>query len=84
MMIVHEYFSIAYSSTLWILDSGATTHVCASIQDLEQSKRLADDEMVLKVANGARVTSTAIDTVSLILSHGQSLVLNDCLCTSSI
>jgi len=84
MMIVYEYFSIAYSSTLWILDSKATTYVCAFIQDLEQSRRLVDDEIVLKVANGARVAATTIGIVSLILSHGHSLVLNDCLCEPGV
>ena len=84
MMIVHEYFSIAYSSTLWILDSRATTHICASIQDMERNRRLTDDEIVLKVTNETRVAATTIGIVSLILSHGHSLVLNDCLCEPGV
>ena len=61
-----------------MLDSGSSAHLCTSMQDLEESRRLRDGEMILRIGNGARVTAVAVETYPLRLSLGLDLVLRDC------
>ena len=48
------------------------------MQDLEESRRLRDGEMILRIRNGARVAVVAVETYPLRLLLGLDLVLRDC------
>ena len=71
--------SITVYSASWILDSGATAHICVLNQGLERSRKLGEREMVIKVGSGHSVAATNIGSTSLILSSGHKLSLDDCL-----
>ena len=66
------------SASSWMLDSSSSAHLCTSMQDLEDSRRLRDGEMILHVKNGAKVATVAVKTYPLRLPSGLDLVLKDC------
>ena len=77
MFILESNLTISSASS-WMLDSGSSAHLCTSMQDLEESRRLRDGDMILRIRNGARVAAVAIGTYPLRLSLGLDLVLRDC------
>ena len=76
MLIIKSNLTISSASS-WVLDSGSSTHLCTSMQDLEESRRLRDGEMILRIENGARVATVAVETYPLRLPLGLHLVLRD-------
>ena len=76
MLILESNLTISSASS-WVLDSGSSAHLCTSMQDLEESKRLRNGEIILRIENGARVTAVAVGTYPLRLSLGLSLILKD-------
>ena len=61
-----------------MLDSGSSAHLCTSMQDLEESRRLRDGDMILRIGNETRVAAVAVGTYPLRLPLGLDLVLRDC------
>ena len=59
-----------------IIDSGATNHICSSLQMLSSSRELADGEFMMIVGNGAEVLAKADEVVRLELGN-KFLVLNN-------
>ena len=55
-MLVIESNLMISSTSNWVLDSSFSTYLCTSMQDLEDSRRLKDGEMILCIKNGARIT----------------------------
>ncbi len=53
------------SSTAWVLDIGASFHICTSIQELTSSRVLGRDEVNLKIGNGASVAAKVVGSTSL-------------------
>ena len=45
------------SSNAWILDTGASSHICSSFQDLASERGLRPNEVTLKLGNGASVAT---------------------------
>ena len=64
MLVIESNFTISFASS-WVLDSGSSAHLCTSMQDLEESKRLRDGEMILCIRNGARVAAVTVGTYPL-------------------
>ena len=54
----------------WIVDSGATNHVCCSMQMFDSATELADGDYTMRVGNGAMVSAKAMGEVRL------SLIIN--------
>ena len=77
MLILESNLTISSASS-WVLDSGSSAHLCTSMQGLEESRRLRDGEMILRIRNEARVTAVAVETYPLRLPLGLDLVLRDC------
>ena len=77
-MLVIESNLMIFSTSSWVLDSGSSAHLCTSMQSLEESRRLRDGEMILRVGNGARVAAVTVGTYPLRLLLGLDLVLRDC------
>lgn len=77
-LILKTNMSVSSAST-WVLDSGASSHICNSMQDLVGSRRLSKGEVTLRVGNGANVAALAIGTCCLTLPSRSSLELSGCL-----
>ena len=53
------------SDDSWIIDSGATNHVCSSLQLLTKARKLRAKEFTLRVGNGESVSAEAVGEVRL-------------------
>ena len=60
MLIIESNLTVSSASS-WVLDSGSSAHLCTSMQDREESRRLRDGEMILCIENGARVAAVAVE-----------------------
>ena len=45
------------SSNAWVLDTDASSHICLSLHDLVNERRLRPNEVTLKLRNGASVAA---------------------------
>ena len=68
----------------WVLDTECASHVCNKLQVLKRHKMLAKGEVDLRMGNGAKVATVAIEEVNLKLASGHSLVLDICYYVPSI
>ena len=64
MLILESNLTISSASS-WVLDSGSCAHLCTSMQDLEESRRLRDGKMILRIGNRARVAAVIVGTYPL-------------------
>ena len=60
----------------WIVDSGATNHVCSSLQMLSSSRELADRDVTMRVDSGEVVSAKAVGVAPLNFRN-KFLVLNN-------
>ena len=58
--------------------TGAVAHVCNSKQGLRNKRKLAKDEVTMRVGNGSKVNVIAVGTLPLHLPSGLVLNLNKC------
>ena len=70
------------STSTWIVDSGATDHVCNSLQGFRKTRRLSKGEHGLRVGNGARVWAEAVGDLELSFDCNRILFLKDILYVS--
>jgi len=75
-LLVTEACFVADSTFSWIVDSGATNHVCCSLQGFRENKRLSKDEFNFRWGNGASVSATAVGSIKLIFENS-FIVLNN-------
>ena len=66
------------------MDTGATNHVCNSLQGFQETRRLADEEICLLVGDTSRVVAKAVGEVSLHFGGHKVLVLKDYLYVPNI
>ena len=64
-MHVFEAMLVEVNTSSWIIDSGATNHVCSSLQLLRSFRELAEWELTMRVGTGATVSVTAIEEARL-------------------
>ena len=64
MLIIESNLTVS-STFSWVLDSDLSAHICISMQDLIESRRLRKGDMILRVGNKAKITAEAIDTYPL-------------------
>ena len=65
-------------SSAWVFDTGSVAHICNSKQGLRIKRRLAKDEVTMRVGNGSKVDVITIGTLPLHLPSGLVLDLNNC------
>ena len=65
-------------SSAWVFDTGSVAHICNSKQELLNKRRLARDEVTMRVGNGSKVDVIAVGTLPLHLPSGLVLNLNNC------
>src|SRR4051812_12943417 len=61
--VIDVYLTSTRSSS-WVFD-GAVAHICNSKQELRNKRRLAKDEVTMRVGNGSRVDVIAVGTLPL-------------------
>ncbi|CAN6566755.1 unnamed protein product [Malus baccata var. baccata] len=71
------------SSNSWIFDSGASQHICNSLQGLTGSRTLRNGEMIVRVGNGTKISAKAIGTYMLKLPSGEVVELKNWKMTKS-
>jgi hypothetical protein len=62
----------------WVYDTSSIANICNSKQDLWNKRRLARDEVTMRIGNGSKVDVVAVSTLSLVLPLGLVLNLNKC------
>ena len=75
--VIDVYLTNARSST-WVFDTGSVANICNSKQGLRIKRRLAKDEVTMRVGNGSKVDVIAVGTLPLHLPSGLVLDLNNC------
>ena len=65
-----------YDLSPWIVDSGATDHVCSSLQMLSSSRELVDREITMRVGSG-EVVSVKVVGVARLNFRNKFIVLNN-------
>ena len=75
--VIHVYLTNARSRA-WVFDTGSLAHICNSKQGLGVERRLAKDEVMMRVGNGSKADVIAISTLPLHLPLGLVLDLNNC------
>ena len=61
----------------WCVNTGATNHVCNSLQGFQKTRRLG--EIYLLMGDTSRVAAIVVGVVTLHFEGGKFLVLNNCL-----
>ena len=75
-LLVSEACLVEDDLSPWIVDSGATNHVCSSLQMLSFSRELADRDVTMRVGSG-EVISTKVVGVARLNFRNKFLVLNN-------
>ena len=75
--VIDVYLTNARSST-WVFDTGSVANICNSKQGLWIKRRLAKDEVTMRVGNGSKVDVITVGTLPLHLPSGLVLDLNNC------
>ena len=75
--VIDVYLTNARSSA-WVFDTGAIAHICNSKQELRNKRRLAKDEVMMRVGNGSKVDLIIVDMLPLHLPSELVLDLNNC------
>ena len=61
----------------WIIDSGATNHVCYSLQWFRQTSLVGQEQRFLRLGNGEHVSVKALGQVELFFNNDRTLCLVD-------
>ena len=59
-ILVTTNIVLSITSTAWVLDTGAGSHICNLLQGLRNRRELRNKEVVLQVGNGASVAAGAV------------------------
>jgi transposase InsO family protein len=65
------------STDSWIVDSGATNHVCYSLRGFQERRRLNKNEINLRLGNGTLVSASAVGDIRVYLDSRRHLDLID-------
>ena len=76
IVLVTEACYVADSTYSWIVDSGATNHICCSLQGFRETKRLSEGEFSFRWGNGAQVSAISIGTVKLLFANNYLILDN--------
>ncbi|KAL8149203.1 hypothetical protein AgCh_006275 [Apium graveolens] len=77
MFMIKVNMSLSQIST-WVLDTACGSHICNSLQGLRRSRTLEEEEVILRMGNGARVDVEAVGSFHLHMPTGKTIVLNNC------
>ena len=74
--VIDVYLTNARSSA-WVFDTDSGANICNSKQELRIERRLAKDELTIRVGNGSKVDVIVVGTLPLHLPSGLVLDLNN-------
>ena len=66
------------SKDTWVIDSGATNHVCVSLQGFRETKSLLDMSFMLRTGDDNLVLAEAVGEVYLYFDEFRMIILRDC------
>ena len=72
------------TSNMWCIDSGATNHICNTLQGFRQTRKCSDGEIKLTLGSSATVSAVAVGVVVLVFPSNKTLLLTDVLYAPSI
>ena len=75
--------SLNQTST-WVLDTVCGSHICNLLQGLRRSKTLKEEEVIIRMGNGARVVVVAVGSFDLLMPTGKTIILDNCYFVPSI
>ena len=75
---VIDVYLTSTRSSAWVFDTGSVANIYNSKQELQNKRRLARDEVTMRVGNGCKVDVVAVGTLPLRLPSGLVLNLNKC------
>ena len=71
------------TSESWCVNSGATNHICNSLQGFRETRRLSGREIIVNLGSDAKLKAVSIGVVALLFSDIK-LVLSDTLYVPSL
>lgn len=77
-LVVETCLAVLSTST-WCVDTGATDHVCITLQGFQETRRLSDGEITIFMGNATKVAAVAVGDVYLSFGRNKTLVLRNCL-----
>src|SRR5664279_258896 len=75
---VIDVYLTSTRSSAWVFDTGSVANICNSKQELRNKRRLARNEVTMRVGNGSKVDVIAVGTLPLRLPSGLVINLNNC------
>ena len=81
-LLVVEACLVENFNDKWIIDSGATNHVCYSLKWFRHSTSIEEEQRYLKLRSGELISVIAIGLVVLLFDNNRTLCLEDCLFVS--
>ncbi|KAA0056663.1 gag/pol protein [Cucumis melo var. makuwa] len=75
-LLVVETCLVEYENSTWILDLGATGHICFSFQENSSWKRLSEGEITLKVGTEEMVSAEAVGDLKLYFGNRYVILKN--------
>ena len=78
-LLVIESLLVEDDKSAWIIDSGATNHVCSSLQLLDSWRDLAEGDYTMRAGTGDAVSARAVGVSSLNFLNNCYLILNNVL-----
>ena len=79
LLVMETNLTISFT-TNWVIDSGSSVHLCTSIQDFKEYRRLRLREMTLRIGNGANIAAIVVRANPFQLPSDFCLELRDCYC----
>lgn len=77
-ILITETFLAASSTQSWVVDTGATDHVCYSSQGFLRTRTMSEEEMMISMGDGTKVEVQAVGDVTLLV-NSTVLILRDVL-----
>ena len=63
----------------WCIDSGATNHICNSLQEFRSTRKCSNGEVVPTLGSSATISAVVIGVVVLQFLDNKTLILSDVL-----
>ena len=76
-LLVMETCLVENDFSNWIVDSGASNHVCISLKMLDSTRDLEEGAFTMRVGSGARVSATVVGAVRLPFANDKYFLLNN-------
>ena len=76
LALVFETCFVTCSTSSWVVDTGATDHVCCNLQWFLQTRQLSEDEISISLGDATKVAAVAVGDVHLSFSDSVLVLKN--------